>query len=89
MSESPVNVSDVEEIVTQVLKQFVEDGGEEEQMSVELLQEQVEFHLEYDTGFLIKCHNFLGHTFRDFSKSKTPESVYTHSPGHPNPLNLL
>ncbi len=89
MSESPVNVSDVEEIVTQVLTQFVEGGGEEDQMSVELIQEQVEFYLEYDTGSLIKFHNFLGHTLCDFFKSKTPVSVHTHSPGHPNPLNLM
>ena len=47
MSESIVDASHVEEIVTQVLTQLVQDGGDEDQMSVELLQEQVELHLEY------------------------------------------
>jgi hypothetical protein len=65
MSESQVDSSHVEEIVTQVLTQLVQDGGDEDQMSVELLQEQVELHLEYDEGSLRKCHNFLGHTLRD------------------------
>ena len=77
MSESPVNVSHVEEIVTQVLTQLVQDGGDEDQMSVELLQEQVELHLEYDSGSLSKWHNFLGRTLRDFFKSKNPASVHT------------
>ena len=40
MSESLVDASDVEETVTQVLTQLVQDGGEEDQMSVEFLQEQ-------------------------------------------------
>ena len=44
MSESIVDTSHVEEIVTQVLTQLVEDGDDEDQMSVELLQEQVELH---------------------------------------------
>ena len=47
MSGSLVVACDVEETVTQVLTQLVEDGGDEDQMSVELLQEQVEFHLVY------------------------------------------
>ena len=47
MSESIVDASHVEEIVTQVLTQIVQDGDDEDQMSVELVQEQVELHLEY------------------------------------------
>ena len=77
MSESIVDASHVEEIVTQVLTQLVQDGGDEDQMSVELLQEQVELHLEYDSGSLSKWHNFLGRTLRDFFKSKNPASVHT------------
>ena len=46
MSESQVDVSHVEETVTQVLTQLVKDGGDEDQMSVELPQEQVELNLE-------------------------------------------
>ena len=44
MSESQVDASHVEEIGTQVLTQFVtrQDGGDEDHMSVELLQEQVD-----------------------------------------------
>ena len=77
MSESIVDASHVEEIVTQVLTQFVQDGDDEDQMSVELLQEQVELHLEYDSGSLSKWHNSLGHTLRDFFNSKNPVSVHT------------
>ena len=47
MSESLVDTSDVDETVTQVLIQFVQDGGDADQMSVELIQEQVELCLEY------------------------------------------
>ena len=47
MSDSLVDVSDVEETVTQVITQFVEDGDEQTAMSVEFLQEKVEFHLGY------------------------------------------
>ena len=47
MSESLVDTSDVDETVTQVLNQFVQDGGDVDQMSVELIQEQVELRLEY------------------------------------------
>jgi hypothetical protein len=75
MSESSVDTSDVEETVTQALTQFVRDGGEQPVMSVELLQEQVELHLEYAAGFLSKWHNFLGGRLSDFLKSKNPESV--------------
>ena len=50
MSESQVHASHVEEIVTQVLTQLVQDGDDEDQMSVELLQEE---------GSLSKWHNFL------------------------------
>ena len=47
MSDSLVDESDVEETVTQVITQFVEDGDEQTAMSVEFLQEKVEFHLGY------------------------------------------
>jgi hypothetical protein len=47
MSEALVVACDVEETVIQVLTQLVEDSGDEDQMSVEFLQEQVELHLEY------------------------------------------
>ncbi len=70
MSESLVDASDVEETVTQVLTQVVQDGDDEDQMSVELLQEQVELRLEYSEGSLSKCQNFLGRRLRDFLKSK-------------------
>jgi hypothetical protein len=52
MSESVVDADDVEETVTQVLTHFVEGGVEEPAMSVQLLQEQVELHLEYAAGSL-------------------------------------
>ncbi len=66
MSESQVDASHVEETVTQVLTQLVKDGGGEDQMSVELLQEQVELNLGYAAGSLSKWHNFLGPKLRDF-----------------------
>jgi chorismate mutase len=47
MSESLVDSPDVEETVTQVLTKLVQDGEDEDQMSVEFLQEQVELCLEY------------------------------------------
>jgi hypothetical protein len=77
MSESVVNAGDVEESVTQVLTHFVQGGGEQHAMSVQLLQDQVEIDLGYDKGSLSKWHNFLGRTFRDFFKSKNPASVQT------------
>ncbi len=77
MSESVVNADDVEESVTQVLTHFVQGGGEQAAMSVQLLAEQVEIDLEYDEGSLSKWHNFLGRTLRDFFKSKNPASVQT------------
>ena len=45
MSKSLVVESDVEETVTQ-------DGDEQDQMSVELLQEKVELYLGYSEGYL-------------------------------------
>ena len=77
MSESLVDTSDVEETVTQVLTQFVQDGDEQIVMSVELLQEQVELNLEYAVGSLSKWQNFLGPTFSDFFKSKNPGTMYS------------
>ena len=52
MSESVVDDVDVEESVTQVLTHFVQGGGEQVAMSLQLLQEQVEIHLGYDQGSL-------------------------------------
>jgi hypothetical protein len=60
MSESVVDTADVEETVTRVLTHFVQDGGEQTEMSVELLQKEMELHLEYAAGTLSKWHNFLG-----------------------------
>jgi hypothetical protein len=50
MSESVVDAADVEETVTQVLTHFVQGGGEQASMSVQLSQEQVEIQLGYDQG---------------------------------------
>ena len=58
MSESVVNAGDVEESVTQVLTHFLQGGGEQAAMSVQLLQEQVETQLGYDQGSLSEWHNF-------------------------------
>ena len=55
--EAEEEEDDVEETVTQVLTQLVQDGGEEDQMSVELLQEQVELNLGYSEGSLSKWQN--------------------------------
>jgi hypothetical protein len=71
-----MHISHVEETVNEVLTQLVQDGGDEDQMSVQLLQEQVEMLLGYDEGSLSKWHNFLGRALRDFFKSKTP-AVHT------------
>ena len=59
MSESLGVASDVEETVTEVLAQLVRDDGEQAQMSVEWLKEQVELHLEYSDGSLIRWKNRL------------------------------
>jgi hypothetical protein len=61
MSESVVDAVDVEETVTQVLTHFVQGGGEQAVMSVQLLQEQVDIQLGYDQGSLSKWHNFVAH----------------------------
>ena len=66
MSESVFNVGDDEESVIQVLTHFVQGGGEQAVMSVQLLQEQVEIQLGYDQGSLNKWHNFLRLPFRFF-----------------------
>ncbi len=59
ISESWVHVliksTDAEETVTQVLSQFVQDGGDEDQMSVEFVQEQG-----------MRCHQEIGDYYRDF-----------------------
>ena len=59
MSESVVNAGDVEESLTQVLTHFVQGGGEQAAMSVQMLAQQVEIDLGYDEGSLSKWHNFL------------------------------
>ena len=48
MSESVVDAGDVEESVTQVLTHFVQGGGEQAAMSVQLIQEHVEIDLGYE-----------------------------------------
>ena len=72
MSESVVDAAEVEETVTQVLTHFVQGGGEQAAMSVQLLQEQVEIQLGYDQGSLSKWYNFLRHTLRDFFGAEGP-----------------
>ena len=72
MSESVVDTGDVEETVTKVLTHFVQGGGEKAVMSVQLVQDQVEFDLGYDQGSLSKWHNFLGRTLRDFFSAAGP-----------------
>ena len=53
MSESVVDVADVEETVTRVLTHFVQVDDEQAEMSVELLQKLVELHLEYAETMLV------------------------------------
>jgi hypothetical protein len=50
MSESQVDASHVEETVTQIFTHLVKDDDDENQLSVELLQEQVKLNLGYATG---------------------------------------
>ena len=59
MSESLGVAFDVEETVTDLLALLVRDGGEQAQISVEWQQEQVELHLEYSKGSLIRWKNRL------------------------------
>jgi hypothetical protein len=75
MSESLVVSSDVEETVTEVLTQFAQDGGQQAGMSLESLQQKVEFTLEYSEGSLSKWKNRLRSRLRDFFKSNNPKSV--------------
>ena len=89
MSESLVDESDVEETVTQVLTQFVEDGDDQTVMSVELLQEKVELLLGYLAGSLSKWHIRLVHRLGDCSSQRIPRQCTLHSLGHPKTLNLL
>ena len=51
--------SRVEETVTEVLTQFAQDGGEQVGMSLESLQQKVEFTLKYSEGSLSKWKNRL------------------------------
>ena len=69
MSETVVNAGDVEESVTQVLTHFVQGGGEQAAMSVQLLAEQVEIDLGYCTHAglgRLRCHQEMGDYYRDF-----------------------
>ena len=59
MSQSLVEVSEVEETVTEVLAQLVRDCDEQAQSSVERLQKQVELHLEYSGGSLSRWKNWI------------------------------
>ena len=62
-SESLVVESDVHQTVTEVL---VLDGFEQTDITVKLLQEQVELNLGYSEGSLNKCHNTLSTAIREF-----------------------
>jgi hypothetical protein len=81
MSESVVDTGDVEETVTQVLKHFVQGGGEYAAMSVQLVQDQVEIDLGYDQGSLSKWHNFLGRTLSDFFSAAGPIFLFFRATG--------
>ena len=71
------NPSRVEETVTEVLKQFTQDGDFQAGMSLESLQQKVEFTLKYSEGSLSKWKNCLSCRLREFYKSNNPASVYT------------
>jgi hypothetical protein len=54
MSESVVNAGDVEESVTEVLTHFVQGGGEQAAMSVQLIAEQ-QFFLDLCVSECMYC----------------------------------
>ena len=66
MSESLVVPSDVHQTVTEVLGRLVLDDLKQTDITVKLLQEQVELNLGYSEGSLIKWHNALSTTIREF-----------------------
>ena len=80
MSESLVVPSDVHQTVTEVLGQLVLDDFKQTDITVKLLQEQVELNLGYSEGSLNKWHNALSTAIREFFrgvKSKNPPSLQT------------
>ena len=60
MSESLVVPSDVHQTVTEVLGQHVLDGFEQTDITVKLLQEQVELNLGYSEGSLTSTSSEVG-----------------------------
>ena len=80
MSESLVVTSDVHQTVTEVLGQLVLDDFKQTDITVKLLQEQVELNLGYSEGSLNKWHNALSTAIREFFRgvqSKKPPSLQT------------
>jgi hypothetical protein len=80
MSESLVVPSDVHQTVTEVLEQLVLDDFKQTDITVKLLQEQVELNLGYSEGSLNKWHNALSTAIREFFRgvqSKNPPSLQT------------
>ena len=76
MSSSLVVSSDVDETITEVLTQLVLEGEEQAQtqISVKLLQEQVELNLGYSEGSLNKWHNTLSTVIREFFRGVQPKN---------------
>ena len=66
MSESLVVPSDVHQTVTEVLGQLVLDDFKQTDITVKLLQEQVELNLGYSEGSLNKWHNVFSTAIREF-----------------------
>ena len=80
MSESLVVPSDVHQTVTEVLGQLVLDDLKQTDITVKLLQEQVELNLGYSEGSLNKWHNALSTAIREFFRGvqwKNPPSLQT------------
>jgi hypothetical protein len=76
MSSSLVVSSDVDETITEVLTQLVLEGEEQAQtqISVKLLQEQVELHLGYSAGSLNSWHSLLSSRTREFFRGVQPKN---------------
>ena len=66
MSESLVVPSDVHQTVTEVLGRLVQDDLKQTDITVKMLQEQVELNLGYSEGSLNKWHNALSTVIREF-----------------------
>ncbi len=80
MSESLVVPSDVHQTVTEVLGQLVLDDFKQTDITVKLLQEQVELILGYSEGSFNKWHNALSTAIPEFFRgvqSKNPPSLQT------------